>query len=305
MSNLQSVTQFISQRQALINTVIVVLLAIYLIAYTAELTWRIVPAPENSGAAQTSSVNVNSTQTSARVNIARIKQLNLFGQFTPPSQAETQETVTDAPETNLNLTLTGVVASSIENEGAAVIENRGDQLTYGIGDKIEGTNASLREVFRDRVIIRNGPQNETLMLDGIDFDEANKRRQRQQTTRQPEQRNPREASRLSPDAVEATHQLRDQPASFTDFISVSPAQADGQLLGYRLQPGKNPALFQAAGLVAGDIITEINGLNVTDPQQATEALGELRSAETLQLTVLRDNEYLTLYLDLPEPGIDE
>ena len=99
--------------------------------------------------------------------------------------------------------------------------------------------------------------------------------------------------------------MRNQPASFTDFISVSPVTSNGQLQGYRLQPGKNPALFKSAGLKAGDIITEINGLNVTDPQQATEALGELRSSEALQLTVLRKDEYLTLYLDLPEPGNDE
>lgn len=305
---MQSVTSFVSQRQQTINLVIVVVLAIYLIAYAAQLTWRVIPEPVSKPGSQNRAV-VNSSQSTraASINLNRIKQLNLFGELNKQAApTAAQEEVTDAPETNLNLVLTGVVASSVANGGAAVVENRGSQQTYGIGEKIEGTNATLREVFNDRVIIRNGPRNETLMLDGIDFKEANNRRQNAQAA-SPKRATPAANNRrqLSQQAVEASEQLRNQPASFTDFISVSPAQKDGQLLGYRLQPGKNPALFKAAGLQAGDIITEINGLNVTDPQQATEALGELRSADALQLTVLRDDEYLTLYLDLPEPGNDQ
>ena len=306
---MQSVTSFVSQRQTTINTIIVVVLAVYLIAYAAQLTWRIMPDPVANSPTQGPSavVTPRSTQ-SSQLNLNRIKRLNLFGQINQPAPKPVAEEVTDAPETNLNLVLTGVVASSLEKEGAAVIENRGSQQTYGIGEKIEGTNATLREVFNDRVIIRNGPRNETLMLDGLDFDEANKRRQQTQVAARPAANTPQNTSsrrQLSQDAIQASEQLRNQPASFTDFISVSPVQRDGTLQGYRLQPGKNPALFKAAGLQGGDIITEINGLNVTDPQQATEALGELRNSESLQLTVLRNDEYLTLYLDLPTPGNDE
>ena len=48
------------------------------------------------------------------------------------------------------------------------------------------------------------------------------------------------------------------------------------------------------------MITDINGLNLTDPQQAVEAMGELRAAQSLQITVSRDDELLTLFLDLPD-----
>lgn len=306
---MQSVTSYVSQRQQTINVIVVVLLAIYLIAYAAQLTWRLMPTPVSASdpLQRTSNGSAQVTRSSS-INLNRIKQLNLFGQLNQQTSPQvTQEDVTDAPETKLNLVLTGVVASTDVEAGAAVVENKGSQQTYGIGEKIEGTNATLREVFNDRVIIRNGPRNETLMLDGIDFDEANNRRQNTQTAAKPRVVDSPTNNRrqLSQEAVEASQQLRNQPASFTDFISVSPVTSNGQLQGYRLQPGKNPALFKSAGLKAGDIITEINGLNVTDPQQATEALGELRSSEALQLTVLRKDEYLTLYLDLPEPGNDE
>jgi general secretion pathway protein C len=309
MLNVQSVISFVSQRQKTINLIVVAVLAIYLISYAARLTWRIAPVPANTAIQQQGFTNNGSQASrSSSINLNSIKRLNLFGQLNQQAGPQAkQEDVTDAPETNLNLVLTGVVASSEDNAGAAVIENKGSQQTYGIGEKIEGTNATLKQVFNDRVIIRNGPRNETLMLDGIDFNEANSQRQNSLTTTQPIASSPAAKNRrqLSQEALEASQQLRNQPATFTDFISVSPVSRQGKLQGYRLQPGKNPALFKAAGLKAGDIITEINGLNVTDPQQASEALGELRSSEALQLTVLRKDEYLTLYLDLPEPGNDE
>ena len=141
------------------------------------------------------------------------------------------------------------------------------------------------------------------MLDGVDFDEANKKRS--STPRRPAPAispSPMQDNviTLSDDVVDATRMLQQQPANFTDFISVAPHSADGELLGYRVSPGKKPALFQAAGLQNGDVITDINGLNLTDPQQAVEAMGELRGAQSLQITVSRDNDLLTLFLELPD-----
>ena len=94
--------------------------------------------------------------------------------------------------------------------------------------------------------------------------------------------------------------MRQRPASFADFISIAPKTEDGQLIGYQVSPGKDPALFQSAGLQAGDVITQINGLDLTDLQQSQEALSELRNAENIELTIIRDNSLTTIYLELPE-----
>ncbi|MCH1932385.1 type II secretion system protein GspC, partial [Shewanella sp. A25] len=79
------------------------------------------------------------------------------------------ELITDAPKTSLSILLTGVVASTAEQRGVAVIESRGSQNTYSLGDKIDGTSASLKEVYADRIIITNNGRYETLMLDGLEF----------------------------------------------------------------------------------------------------------------------------------------
>ncbi|NDV90751.1 type II secretion system protein GspC [Alteromonas sp. 345S023] len=304
--NPQSLVVYVNQYQKQLHTLIVVLLSLYLIAFAAKLLWRIIPEPQLSATTEVARTPVTtSTSVQGGVNLNKIQQLNLFGDVAAAPKVE-EAPVTDAPETRLNLTLTGVVASSLESAGTAVIENRNQQLVYGLGDKIDGTNATLKQVYADRVIIKNGIRNETLMLEGIDYDEANKKRQRQaqrQPTPAPSDRDENESTReISGEALLVTTSLRERPASFTDFISVSPKSEEGQLIGYQVGPGVDPTLFKSAGLKAGDVVTQINGLDLTDMQQSKEALGELRTAQSLEFTIIRDGSLTTLYLDLPEPS---
>ncbi len=298
--NPQSLVVYLNQHQKQLHTIVVVLLSLYLIAFAAKLVWRIIPEPQLSATPTVSRAPVISSSSGQNgVNIAKIQQLNLFGNAAA-KPAEPVAEVTDAPETRLNLTLTGVVASSEQEAGTAIIENRGSQAVYGLGEKIEGTNATLQKVYNDRVIIKNGVRNETLMLDGIDYDEANRRREMQARNRPDPEELEEDTVELSDEALEATAALRERPANFTDFISISPKTEEGQLIGYQVSPGKEPELFKSAGLQAGDVITQINGLDLTDLQQSQEALSELRNAQTIELTIIRDGSLTTLYLDLPE-----
>ena len=310
--NLNQIWLQLGKYQQQLRLAVVVLLALYLIAFAAELTWRLLPEPEsnvtNTGSAAGTSTAISTNKN--QVNLAQIKRLNLFGDLTAEPQAPEPE-VTQAPETNLNLTLSGVVASSDPKVAAAIIENRGSQNVYGINEPIEGTRAVLREVYEDKVIIRNGNRNETLMLDGIDYNQSTSRppatvnrpqpsnRQRTSTTNTREQRNT-----LSREMAQATRDLQKTPTSFTDYIAISPHRREGQLQGYRISPGKKPKLFKAAGFKAGDVVVEINGLDLTDPQQSLEAMQALRSAQSLQLTVNRGDNTVTLYLDFPSQGTD-
>lgn len=290
--------------QQQLNWLVVVLLSIFLLAYGAEITWRLWPSPVLSETSSNVTAKTPKVGTQAQaLDLAKIKRLNLFGDL--DAQPVVENKVTDAPETRLNLTLTGVVTSSEQGQGAAIVENRGSQETYGLGDKILGTNATLKEVYVDRVIIRNGTANETLMLDGIDYQQTQAKNRPKPSPIVSRPSSPAQSTQrhltLSDEAVDATRALQQQPANFTDFITVSPHSPEGQLKGYKISPGKKPELFNAAGLQTGDIITQINGLDLTDLAQSVEAMGELRQAQSLQITVNRDNELLTLYLDLPEP----
>ena len=291
------------KNQQKINVLIVLLLTVFLLSYAAELTWRFWPQSSDNGNIDKLSSNKNTAPINAnkKLNLADVKRLNLFGDYSAEPVVEKE--VTDAPVTRLSLTLTGVVASSVKDQGAAIIENRNQQQTYGIGEKIDGTNASLKEVYADRVIIKNGPASETLMLDGVDYNKnfspsTSQPRQAPVTLLQPSNSGS-ERRTLSDDAIQASKELQDKPASFVDYIAVSPHRPNGDLSGYRVSPGKKPALFKAAGLKSGDVITEINGLDLTDMQQALEAMNMLKELQSLQMSVQRKDELITIYLDLP------
>lgn len=290
------------KNQQKINLLVVILLAVFLLAYAAELTWRLWPEPVGNSRV-TNMPNgqpVVRQNANNRLNLADIKRLNLFGNYNAAPVEESAVTV-DAPVTRLSLTLTGVVASSAKDQGAAIIESRKQQQTYGVGEKIEGTNASLIEVYADRVIIKNGLSHETLMLDGVDYNKNVIQVTSQSPVNSAQQNNTSPERRtLSDDAIQASRDLQNQPASFVDYIAVSPHRPNGELSGYQVSPGKKPALFKAAGLQSGDVITEINGLDLTDMQQALEAMNMLKELQSLQMTVQREDELITIYLDLPQ-----
>ena len=311
--SLQPAARIYSQHQNKIILVIVVLLSLYLLAYAAELTWRLIPQPETSLSTQAGNVSAQPINSTSRLDITPLTKLNLFGnpEAKPAPAANTE--VTDAPETKLNLTLTGVVSSNDPKVGAAIIENNGKQNTYGVGDKIDGTNATLDELYVDRVIINNRLSRETLMLDGIDFDEANQNREQQ--ARQDARREAQEIETPQgpiqfqmpdadeEDAAESAREMREQisqsPTSFTDFIAIKPHVPNGELVGYQVSPGKQADFFHAVGLRSGDIVTAINGLDLSDPSQSLEAITVLREAQSLQLEVLRGDEALSLDIDIP------
>lgn len=300
--NFNHIWPYLLKYQQQINRLVVAGLSIFLLAYAAQITWRLMPHSMMSDKASTVATIRTSQDPGVKPpDLAAIKRLNLFGDV--HAQPRVESKVTDAPQTRLNLTLTGVVTSTEQDQGAAIVENQGNQETYGLGEKILGTNATLKEVYVDRVIIRNNSANETLMLDGLDYAQVQAKNRpiispamkRPTSPTQPTQRH----VTLSEEVLDATRSLQQRPASFTDFIAVSPHRPEGELKGYRVSPGNKPELFNAAGLQTGDIITEINGLDLTDMQQSVEAMSELRQAQSLQITVNRDHELLTLYLDLP------
>lgn len=296
---LNQFTHQLGKYQHQVNLVLVILLSIYLLAYAADLTWRLIPAPQEANQPQQTQIITNNktAKNTDRANLAAIVALDLFGSVRPAAPVANQQ-VTEAPKTRLNLKLTGVVASSNSKAGAAIIENKGIQNTYGIGDKIDGTNAVLAEVYAERVIIKNGARHETLMLDGVDYTKTAPAPAKQLTaskTKEPSQ----QRRKLSADAVRATRNVRSSPASFTHFIAISPVRKNGKMQGYRVSPGKDPSLFKAAGLKPGDIITDINGLDLTDLQQSMEAMNALQRAQSLQITINRNNEVISLFLDIP------
>lgn len=299
MTQHTGITQSLSSRfwtastQNAVRLTVAVLAVAYILYILSQITWQIIPEPQTPSTVQPaiqSSVTISDNDDVKNINI--LLSQNIFGDRASTPKVVEQD-VTDAPETKLNLTLNGVVASTEKDGGAAIISRGNNQATYGIGDKIDGTQATLHQVFADRVIISNRGVKETLMLDGVDFVKAS---EAQIIQAEPVIDEASIQAELDQDMVA---KLRNDPTQFADFIAINPERVDGEIVGYRVSPGRQPEFFARAGLKAGDVIIGLNGLDLTLPREAMRAMQTLKESDTLDLTILRNGNIQSLTLTLP------
>ncbi len=276
--------QEIQIQQRLSKIVVIVLLAI-----SAWILGRLIWQPFTSESItqwQPKSSNNQSTNVGSSVNLTELQNGQLFGQYQEQQKVVEKPKVQDAPKSQLNVVLVGVVTSTNPNKSLAVIANRGKQETYGIGEVIEGTRAKLYQVQQDRVIVDNSGRNETVMLEGLKY-------------ARPE---PRQVSEPPPVSQDKLEQIRDEIRQDTkqvfQYVRMSMVKTGNDVVGYRLSPGKDPALFNAVGLESGDIATQINGLDLKDSAAMGEIFKSLSELTELTLTVERDGQPYEIYIEL-------
>ncbi|MDO6425701.1 type II secretion system protein GspC [Thalassotalea sp. 1_MG-2023] len=292
-TELSSLQQFIRQvPQKKVAFIISAILLCYIAYILAQFTWQLLPSNEHINSTAVTNVN-DVQQQKALLDLSALKQLNLFG----AKEAAVEQVpvkVQDAPETQLRLTLTGTVASSDQNTAAAIIENNGKQETYGIGDKISGTRATLESVATDRVIIKQSGRLETLMLDGFKYSKVNTSTVNKRT--EPIQVvsnhintvDQRENDALSETAMQLQQDINTDPGKIFDYLKVSPKRQNGDIIGYQLMPGKEPEFFRASGLKSGDVAVQMNGYDLTLPSEAAQAVQALKEETEISLLVNRN-----------------
>ena len=261
------------------------LLLVLIARLAAALLWALVPAP--AAAWQPAPAAAAAQDPSAQLDLNRISAAGLFGQY----QAKTTvSTLANAPDTNLSLTLLGILANGHNHASSrALISNSGDEKPYAI-DETVAPGAVLTAIFPDRVVLWHNGQPETLRLDKT----------------QPSSSAPpiAVAENVDSGAAQSLAQIRAQmlanPAKAQDYIRVQPApgaNGSGQI-GYRIYPGKDRSVFNDAGLRPGDVVTSINGVSLDDPSKSLQMLSDLSNASQLTLTVQRGSDTQTVNVNL-------
>ncbi|WP_076541339.1 type II secretion system protein GspC [Shewanella sp. UCD-KL21] len=274
---------------------------VIVLSIAAQITWKLMPVNSQAVAWQPSPT---SSASAKRIELSGVQQLSLFGKKgVSDSQAKKPapvEQITDAPKTNLSILLTGVVASTSDSHGLAVIESKGSQETYSLGDKIKGTSASLKEVYADRIIITNAGRYETLMLDGLNYTTQSQANESLQKAKQNRTAQTVQRSVLSQELADSRDELLADPGKLTDYLAISPVRGADGISGYRLNPGKNKSLFASAGFKANDLAKSINGYDLTDMSQSLEVMGQLAELTEIGVMVERDGQLVEIIFSLPE-----
>ena len=233
----------------------------------------------------------------------QIARLHLMGKANASKQVEIP--AEDAPDTSLNLTLSGVLALGA-GDGFAIIEDQAKKHKfYQIDDEIT-SGVTLNSVYEDYVILNRSGRNEKLSLPRTTAKglESFKKGASSQSSaiRQNTSQVPSEPSDNESPLSELRQKLIKDPSSLSKFISVR-TSADietGSFQGYQVEPvdGTDSSLFYDLGLMSGDVVVSINDVKLDNPNKATQALQKLINADELQLTVLREGTPITLLHNL-------
>lgn len=299
---------------------VMLLLVIWLSHSIARLFWLVIPNP-TIPPATLSLVAADSpggaSAASESVNITQITALAPFGDAAPEAApvVDTQPTAqgieTDAADTQLNLILRGVVGSNYEKSGRAIIASGDRADVYAVGDTLPvGTNVTLAKVLDGRVIINNNGSFESLWLFKEDPNApklttsfaapqasnewatpggyADPPYQQQPplfVDKSPVADSPRFGA--DPSAAAASKTL-------ADVVAMSIYREGGQVVGYKIRPGRNAEMFNSLGLQTDDIVTAVNGVPLSSPGKIMEIYKSMGSATSANLDIRRGGSTVNL-----------
>ena len=230
-------------------------------------------------------------------------------------KSETKETASVGPregiengarETRLALTLTGIVASTSDGLGSAMIEAKKKQELYSVGDTLPANGkVTLAKILPKQVVIDNNGTFELItlfsdnVLAGIVKTAVNRE---QASVALASSENPSSPAVNTPQqqrlASRYRQQLYDDPQSLSGLVSISAVQGQGGLKGYRLSPGRDADQFTALGFKSGDIVTAVNGYALSDPTNTVRLYQLMRDATDATFDIEREGAPVSINVSL-------
>jgi general secretion pathway protein C len=254
------------------------------IAYQlATLTWTLVPGSTPSAAPPLRAAEAGAPA----ADYSALTNSHLFGEADEQA-APVIAAVVDAPDTTLSLTLRGILSKEADLNGSVIIEgSRGDSKTYYTGQAIDNADgATLHSVYADRVLLDRSGRLETLRLPKDHTASAGA----PMGMAMP----PMPESEFGAPLREV---ISDNAGRLTEMIRPVPHVQEGQIVGFRVNPGRDRAGFEALGFQPGDVVTDINGTVLDDPSQGLAVFQSLGESTQANVTVLRDGVPQIIVID--------
>jgi general secretion pathway protein C len=301
---------------------LVVLLLIWVVIALGRFIWALVPAAEPVPQAPPVVINpVTASNPGAAmqpVDIDRMVSWHLFGKPGANAPAVAAPVVEAQPnpragiedgarETRLSLVLRGIIASTEDGLGHAVIEAKKQQQVYAVGDELPVSgNVVLAKVMPRQVVLDNGGTYELLVL--FEQSKLGKAAPSAPAAR-PEPEPAAEVDRRVDEPTTSLarsyrERLYKDPQSLADVVNVSAVREGGTLLGYRVSPGKDRQQFTQLGFKPGDLVTAINGISLDDPTNTMAVYNNMRNASEAVFELQREDQPLTLSVNLDSGSVE-
>lgn len=304
-----------------LRQILIIAFVLWAVVALSRLIWGFIPGSRSELAPAVEIINPVAAPSPAGavqdVDIDRMVSWHLFGEAgaesvpvsttaeLTPVQATGREGIEKgARESRLDLKLRGVVASSEDGLGHAIIEHKKQQAVYAVEDKLPlSGKVVLAKVMQRQVVLDNGGTYELLAL--FEETELDTQLPTGGASAAPLPSARRQVDkRVENDTTQLARSYRDRlyqdPQSLAEVVSVSAVRENGELLGYRVAPGAKREQFERLGFQSGDMVTGINGFALNDPANTMRLYQAMRAAPEAVFELQRGGEQVTLSVSLDE-----
>ena len=266
----------------------------------ARIIWMLMPGSSTGDLIIAPPVQISRSAagSAGSADVQSIANAHIFGEASTEAAviAAPQESHENLAETRLSLELKGTLASADDATSLAIIADASkEEKIYSIKDTV-APGATLHAVYADRVVLNRAGSLEVLKLPK-EFPQGTMSTRRSATTVS------RAASNPNPQSIQNV--VAQNVTKLADVIRPTPYYVSGQMQGYRVYPGRDRKQFAALGLRPGDLIKDIDGAALTNPQQATQIFQSLGETEQVSVTVERNGQPEVLVLNTSQLNLDD
>ncbi len=246
-------------------------------------------------------------------NTAIVLERNLFGSrvtgAAPPVRELGEEDMERLPESTLPLVLLGTVVQVNGKRSFAIIldKSTSQQDIYFVGDAV-GDGAAVGSVARNRVVLLRDGREEILEKTDEKVPETafGSGRSRPVKAAKPSTSSGDSDSITVRKTGENSFVMdrREVDGVLQDFnklltkIRVVPHFSDGKPDGFKIFNIRPGSFFAQLGMVNGDIVKRVNGLEITGPEQALQMFTQLRDESQVTVDLDRFRKNLTLQYEI-------
>lgn len=230
--------------------------------------------------------------------VERIRMSGLFPLPPDPLGISTAGSAAPPARAPLNLAsklkLLGVVIGDHEGVSAIVEElSSKRQLFFRLHDQIPDVG-EISEIRRDGIVVRQGDQQELLELATSQIE---KPPSAQATAGAAVVPVPGSPVRTVLDRRDVEQAMGDLPKLLSQARAV-PYVINGAMNGFRLDFIAPSSFYEKIGLKYGDVLQQVNGVDIRDPGTMLTLFQQLRNEKTVKLDVLRNNQRTAMTFDI-------
>lgn len=236
--------------------------------------------------------------TTLPVLVEHIRTSGLFPLPPDPLGMSTAVSGTPPSRAPLNLAsklkLLGVVIGDHEGVSAIVEElSSKRQLFFRLHDQIPDVG-EISEIRRDGMVVRQGDQQELLELAASQIEKPPSAPVTAGTAVAPVPGSP---VRTVLDRRDVEQAMGDLPKLLSQARAV-PYLVNGAMNGFRLDFIAPSSFYEKIGLKYGDVLQQVNGVDIRDPGTMLTLFQQLRNEKTVKLDVLRNNQRTAMTFDI-------